>query len=653
MGFSAFFLFLYNIPMIKRNRRIIIEKIFPEINDGAFPVKRVVGEKVSVLAHIYADGHDEISARLLWRKASEKKWNFREMKLRWNDEWTAEFVIEKFENYFYTVEAWIDEYKTLRNAIEKRYSAGKDVSVEIAVAADMIKKRLKSRRARGDVKRTLVEMESAKKTGVKVDLILSEKILAFMSDAPDNNSLVRYGRILEVSVDREKAGFSAWYEMFPRSCGSGLRHGTFKDCEKLLPDVAKMGFDVLYFPPVHPIGEANRKGKNNSIKCERGDVGSPWAIGSRLGGHKSVHPGLGTLGDFKRLVKKARRFGLEIAVDIAFQCAPDHPWVKEHPEWFKWRPDGSVQYAENPPKKYEDIVPINFETKNYKTLWNELKSVVEFWIKAGVGIFRVDNPHTKPFAFWKWLIADIKKKNPEAIFLAEAFTRPKKMHMLAKLGFTQSYTYFAWRNTKKEITDYMEELTRTEVSEFFRPNFWPNTPDILTAIFQESGRPAFMSRFILAATLSSNYGIYGPCYELCVNRPLKTGSEEYLDSEKYEIKQWNRNAPGNVRDLISKVNAIRKKNDAFHRTNNIVFAEIDNDLMLAYLKGKDILVVVSLDCYFRQSGWVKLPLDKTGLEKNEAFTVRDLLSGKKYRWKGSMNYVELSPDLPAHIFKLG
>jgi len=633
-------------------KRIIIEKVFPEINNGRFPIKRVVGDKVLVKSHIYADGHDEISARLLFKRASEKKWNFAEMRLLYNDEWLSEFAVEKFEDYFYTVEAWIDDYKTLRNGLEKKYVVGQDVSLDIQMAAEALRKRVRLRGGNAKMRRVLSEVENSRELGVKVDLLLSKKVLSFASAVPCRDSLVRYANVLRVSVDREKAAFSAWYEMFPRSCGENGRHGTFRDCEKLLPDIARMGFDVLYFPPIHPIGEAKRKGKNNSLVCGKGDVGSPWAIGSRNGGHKSVHPALGNVSDFKRLVKKASAHGLEIALDLAFQCAPDHPCVKEHPQWFKWRPDGSVQYAENPPKKYEDIVPFDFDTKNYKQLWHYLKDIVEYWLNLGVRIFRVDNPHTKPFVFWQWLIGDVKKRYPEVIFLSEAFTRPKKMYMLAKLGFSQSYTYFAWRNTKKEITDYVNELTQTEVSEFFRPNFWPNTPDILTAIFQDSGRPAFLSRFALAATLSSNYGIYGPCYELCVNTPLRKGSEEYLNSEKYEIRNWDRNAAGNIKDFISRINRIRKGNKSFWRTNNVSFLDVDNDLLIAYMKGNDLIVVVSLDCYFRLSGWLNVPLEKIGLAEDAVYTMHDLLTGAKYKWKGRVNYVELSPDWPAHIFRI-
>jgi len=633
-------------------KRIIIEKVFPEINNGRFPIKRVVGDKVLVKSHIYADGHDEISARLLFKRASEKKWNFAEMRLLYNDEWLSEFAVEKFEDYFYTVEAWIDDYKTLRNGLEKKYVVGQDVSLDIQMAAEALRKRVRLRGGNAKMRRVLSEVENSRELGVKVDLLLSKKVLSFASAVPCRDSLVRYANVLRVSVDREKAAFSAWYEMFPRSCGENGRHGTFRDCEKLLPDIARMGFDVLYFPPIHPIGEAKRKGKNNSLVCGKGDVGSPWAIGSRNGGHKSVHPALGNVSDFKRLVKKASAHGLEIALDLAFQCAPDHPCVKEHPQWFKWRPDGSVQYAENPPKKYEDIVPFDFDTKNYKQLWRYLKDIVEYWLNLGVRIFRVDNPHTKPFVFWQWLIGDVKKRYPEVIFLSEAFTRPKKMYMLAKLGFSQSYTYFAWRNTKKEITDYVNELTQTEVSEFFRPNFWPNTPDILTAIFQDSGRPAFLSRFALAATLSSNYGIYGPCYELCVNTPLRKGSEEYLNSEKYEIRNWDRNAAGNIKDFISRINRIRKGNKSFWRTNNVSFLDVDNDLLIAYMKGNELIVVVSLDCYFKRSGWLNVPLEKIGLAEDAVYTMHDLLTGAKYKWKGRANYVELSPDWPAHIFRI-
>ncbi|MCG2725745.1 MAG: alpha-1,4-glucan--maltose-1-phosphate maltosyltransferase [Elusimicrobia bacterium] len=675
-------------------KRIIIEKVKPEINEGLFPVKRIVGEKLKVVSHIYCDGHDLISAQLAYKIKSEKKWNFISMSHRGNDEWEAEFVIEKEQGsaecrikglcpsdgqgYVYFVRAWIDNFKTHKRALAKKAEAGQDISVEMDMILPFIKNKslAKGNKEAVEIKKFLDSLILAETDKEKLRIILNPKLSILMSICPETDSLVKYPKILEVLVERKRAAFSSWYEMFPRSCGEGKKHGTFKDCEKLLPYISDMGFDVIYLPPIHPIGVSNRKGKNNSVVCRPSDPGSPWAIGlarggparrsssggparrSSSGGHKSVHPELGNLADFKNFVKAAKKFGIEIALDLAYQCSPDHPYIKEHPDWFKWRSDKTIQYAENPPKKYEDIVPINFDTKDSKALRAELKSVADFWIKAGIKIFRVDNPHTKPFGFWKWLIKEIRSKNPDVIFLAEAFTKPKPMYMLAKAGFTQSYTYFTWRNTKKEITDYMEELTKTEAAEFFRPNFWPNTPDILSETFQKNGRPAFVNRFILAATLSSNYGIYGPAYELCADKPLVEGKEEYLDSDKYEIKDWDRNKEGNISDLIKRVNLIRKENTAFQKTGNIEFIETDNEMIIAYLKMSEdkknsIITAVNLDCVFKQSAWINVPLEKLGIEYGIIYTVKDLLTGAEYRWNSSRNYVELDPQaIGAHILSL-
>jgi starch synthase (maltosyl-transferring) len=486
---------------------------------------------------------------------------------------------------------------------------------------------------------------------------LSEELAELAHKYPDKSNASEYPVELSVSVNRPKALFSSWYELFPRSCGRQTEHGTFTDCERMLPDIKKLGFDVLYLPPVHPIGRTNRKGRNNSTKCRVSEPGSPWAIGSADGGHKEVHPELGTIEDFRALVGAAQQHEIEVAIDLAFQCSPDHPYVKEHPEWFRWRPDKSIQYAENPPKKYEDILPLNFESDHWKELWNELKSVVDFWIEQGVRIFRVDNPHTKPFAFWQWLISQVKKTHPDVIFLSEAFTRPKIMQRLAKVGFDQSYTYFTWRNTKFELEQYMNELTKTEVCEYMRPNFWPNTPDILPQYLQYGGRPAFIIRLILAATLSSSYGIYGPAFELCVNQAAE-GKEEYLNSEKYEIKDWDRNRPGNIRAVIESVNKIRKENPSLQQIHNLNFYNIDNNMITAYGKTTDdmsniTITVVNLDPFHKQSGWLNLPLQELGIDPAQPYLLHDLLSNDKYIWQGSHNYLELDPRvMPAHILKV-
>jgi len=469
--------------------------------------------------------------------------------------------------------------------------------------------------------------------------------------------MTRYDRELTLVVDRERARFSAWYEFFPRSC-LGDRHSRLRDCDKQLRYIASMGFDVAYLPPIHPIGRAFRKGPNNVLSAGPDDLGSPWAIGGPEGGHKAMHPDLGTLEDFRWFVGRAKEYGLEIALDIAFQCSPDHPYVKEHPEWFRRRPDGSVQYAENPPKKYQDIYPFDFECEAWESLWRELKSVVEFWIEQGVRIFRVDNPHTKPFAFWEWLINGIRNAHPDILFLSEAFTRPKVMHRLAKLGFTHSYTYFAWRNTKDELTEYFTALTRSEGREYFRPHIWPNTPDILSEYLQFGGRPAFMVRLVLAATLAANYGIYGPAFELAEGRPREPGSEEYRDSEKYQLRRWDLDRPDSLRDFIARVNRIRRENPALQYDWNLHFHVVDNDKLICYSKASEsqndiILVVVNLDPHHRQSGWVELPLDALGIHGEQPYQMHDLLTDARFLWNGPRNYVELDPQsTPAHIFRL-
>ncbi len=447
--------------------------------------------------------------------------------------------------------------------------------------------------------------------------------------------------------------------MFPRSCTSDqATHGTFRACEKQLDYVAEMGFDILYLPPIHPIGERNRKGRNNSTTSKPGDPGSPWAIGAQEGGHTAIHPDLGTLEDFHSLKQSAESRGIELAIDVAFQSTPDHPYVGEHPDWFKHRADGSIQYAENPPKKYEDIYPFDFESQDWQALWNELKSVVFFWLKQGIRVFRVDNPHTKPFAFWQWLIEGVRQQYPETIFLSEAFTRPKVMYRLAKLGFTQSYTYFTWRNTKPELQKYLTELTQTEVRDFFRPNFWPNTPDILPEFLQFSGRPGFAARLVLAATLSSNYGIYGPAYELLEHEPVAPGKEEYLNSEKYEIKQWDLQRRDSLKGLIERVNQIRRENRALQSNERLQFHDIDNERLIAYSKtsadgANSIVVVVNLDPYHKHSGWLTLPLDELQIDGKRSYQVHDLLSNARFLWQGPRNYVELNPEIiPAHIFAI-
>ncbi|HUT84753.1 MAG TPA: alpha-1,4-glucan--maltose-1-phosphate maltosyltransferase [Thermodesulfobacteriota bacterium] len=644
---------------VEGRKRVVIENVKPEIDCGRFPIKRIAGERVEVTADIFADGHDTISAKLLYRCSGNNAWEEVPMNFIENDRWKGTFIVKELGIYHYTLKAWINQYHTWQKMLRKKLDAGQDITADLLMGIDLLVRTAK-RASENDRIRLREFIHSLKESNREkaCAVAISDELTELMDTYQDTEFATTYGKELQVIVDREKALFSTWYERFPRSCATEPgRHGTFKDCEKILPEIARMGFDVFYLPPIHPIGKTHRKGKNNSPVCERDDAGSPWAIGSKEGGHKSIHPQLGTFEDFGHLIKTAKGYGIEIALDLAFQCSPDHPFVTEHPEWFRWRPDGTIQYAENPPKKYEDIVPLHFETEHWNDLWEELKGIIIFWIEKGIRIFRVDNPHTKPFQFWEWLIKESKNKYPDVIFLAEAFTRPKVMYYLAKLGFTQSYTYFTWRNTKREFIDYLTELTQTEVKEFFRPNFWPNTPDILPEHLQYGGRPAFMSRLVLAATLSSNYGMYGPPFELCINEALP-GKEEYLNAEKYEIKQWEWDTPGNLKDLISRVNRLRKENPALQSTSNVRFYEVDNDYLLFYGKATEdlsniILVVVNLDPFHTQSGWVKVPLSELGIDLNQPYLVHDLLSDDKYIWQGESNYVELNPHLlPAHILKV-
>ncbi|GIV96081.1 MAG: alpha-1,4-glucan:maltose-1-phosphate maltosyltransferase [Herpetosiphonaceae bacterium] len=640
-------------------QRAVIEGVYPEIDCGQFPIKRTTGEKVVVEADIFTDGHDALSALLLYRREDAPEWCETPMTFLVNDRWRAEFTVGEIGRYCYTVMAWVDHFKTWAGDLAKRIQAGQDVTVELEIGARMVDEA--SQRASGADAAALKTVAETLHHGgdTAIAAALSPELSDLMFRYADRSCATTYGKELAVVVDRERARFSAWYELFPRSTAKDAgRHGTFRDAEERLPYVAAMGFDVLYLPPIHPIGVTKRKGRNNTLVAGPGDPGSPWAIGNKAGGHKAVNPELGTLEDFRRFVQRANEYGLEVALDIAFQTSPDHPYVEKHPEWFRWRPDNTVQYAENPPKKYEDIYPFNFESEKWRELWEELKSVFTFWIEQGVKIFRVDNPHTKPFAFWEWCISEIKQQYPEVIFLSEAFTRPKVMYRLAKLGFTQSYTYFTWRNTKWELQEYLTELTQTQVREFFRPNFWPNTPDILPEALQIGGRPAFMSRLVLAATLAANYGIYGPAFELCVNEPTMRGKEEYLYSEKYEIKHWDVDRPDSLSRFIGQVNQIRRENPALQSNLRLRFHGVDNDYLICYSKTTEdlsnvILVVVNLDPHYTQSGWVNLALDQLGVDHEHPFQIHDLLTGERYLWNGSRNYVELNPHaIPAHIFRV-
>jgi starch synthase (maltosyl-transferring) len=645
-------------------RRVIIERVQPAIDAGRFPIKRTISEEVVVEADIFADGHDLLGAVLCHRSADQAAWTEEPMVPLGNDRWQGRFAVSQLGRYVYTVQAWIDHFATWYQALRKRIAAGQEVSVELRIGAELIA--AASQRATGAD--AVLLQEWAERLGAAPDvpgvvperLVLDNEVLPrLMAAYPDRRLATTYPCELPVVVDRDKANFSTWYELFPRSCAPVPgQHGTLRDCEARLPAIAQMGFDVLYLPPIHPIGQSHRKGKNNAPVAGPTEPGSPWAIGSAAGGHTAVHPQLGTLEDLRHLIATAQGYGIEVALDLAFQCAPDHPYVREHPEWFRWRPDGTVQYAENPPKKYEDIYPFEFETPHWRTLWEELKDVVCFWVAQGIRIFRVDNPHTKPLPFWEWLINQVKTTHPEVLFLAEAFTRPKIQYYLAKCGFSQSYTYFAWRHTQEDIMRYFTELTRTEVQEYFRPNLWPNTPDILTEYLQHGGRPAFMIRLVLAATLGASYGIYGPAFELCERCPREAGSEEYRDSEKYEIRAWDLEQPHSLREFITRINRIRRDNPALHSNRGLRFHPVDNPELLCYSKSTAdrsnlVVVVVNLNPYHAHSGWVELPLDALGCDPAQPAQMHDELSNARYLWHGARHYVELQPQVvPAHIFRV-
>ncbi|WP_158750036.1 alpha-1,4-glucan--maltose-1-phosphate maltosyltransferase [Acidobacterium sp. S8] len=642
-------------------KRVVIQGVEPEIDGGRFPIKRIVGDTVQVEADVFGDGHDHVACQLLFRHQNEEKFSTIRMQPLGNDRWEGSIRVEKPGRYYYTLCGWVDHFDTWRSDLLKRLDAGQDVRLELQTGGLLVEQA--AQRAEGKDAKQLTEWARLLRTksgdeDTKV-VALDEDLAHMMERYPNTELETRYDKELAITVDRERARFSSWYELFPRSCSTTPgTHGSFRDVEARLPYISKMGFDVLYLPPIHPIGQSFRKGKNNSVTAEPGDVGSPWAIGSAEGGHTAIHPELGTLDDFRSLIAKAKASGLEIAMDIAFQCSPDHPWVTEHPEWFKKRADGSIQYAENPPKKYQDIYPLDFESEDWIGLWDALKGVFAYWVKEGVHIFRVDNPHTKAFPFWQWVIGEIKRENREVLFLAEAFTRPRIMERLAKLGFSQSYTYFTWRNTKQELTEYLTQLNSTEVKEYFRPNFWPNTPDILPESLQIGGRPAFITRLVLAATLATSYGIYGPAFELLENVPTRPGGEEYLNSEKYELKQWNLQDPKSLASLIERVNRARRENMALQLNNDLYFHETDNPYLICYSKRNleqtnTILTIVNLDPYHVQAGWVNLNLEKLGLDLRESFQVHDQLVDERYLWHGSRNYVELSPaKIPAHILRV-
>ena len=642
---------------MQNQTRIVIENLSPQIDCGAYFIKRIVGQTIAVSADVFSDGHDIIECCVKFIHEADKNWQEVRMVPKENEQWTATFKVEKQGLYSYFVEGWVDYALNWQHGTERKINDNQYVKSELLEGAEYVKSVIEfaNDSEKEYLEKLVVYFTNESDYDKAIQEAMSPELHHIFKKYPIR-FLENKSKELQVYVDRKKALFSTWYEFFPRSASAEEgKHGTFKDCERLLPRVASMGFDTLYFPPIHPIGEVNRKGKNNATNAEPGDVGSPWGIGSQYGGHKSTHPELGTIEDFKSLVKKAKELGIEVAMDYALQAAPDHPYVKDFPQWFKWRPDGTVQYAENPPKKYQDIQPIYFESGDWKNLWKELLDVALFWIEeCDVKIYRVDNPHTKPFFFWGWLIGEIKKKHPDVLFLAEAFTRPKIMNELAKQGFTQSYTYFTWRNSKKELTEYVEELTQSEQKEFYRPNFWPNTPDINPFPLQNGNESIHLQKYFLAATLSSSIGIYGPVFEYRISTPMAPGKEEYLNSEKYEYFKWDWEKQNKITTLITRINTIRKERASLQQTNNIVFCPTNNDQIMAYYKFDDdkqdeTLMVASLDAHNTQQAMVRLP---DALLRNVPVEITDLITGNSYIWDKEWNFVELSPELPFHLFKI-
>ncbi len=648
-------------PARTERRRVLVEAVSPRVEGGRYFAKRVVGDRIDVSCDLVSDGHDAIAGAVHYRQRTPTAtaWATETLEPLGNDRFGASFAVGAVGTWEFVVEGWVDAFTSWRRGTQKKLEAGHDVGSDLVTGALLL--RACSALAQDHHPGDALALRAAAHALEDASLPLAQRFSATAeaevvaaagrhADRSDATRTDPYG----VVVDPPRARFSSWYEMFPRSAGAPGKHGTLRDCARRVPYVAEMGFDVLYLPPIHPIGRAYRKGPNNALDAGPADVGSPWAIGAAEGGHKAVHPDLGTLDDLRALVRDARAVGVEVAIDVALQASPDHPYVREHPEWFLHRPDGSIRYAENPPKKYQDVYPFDFACDAWESLWQELTSIFLFWCEQGIRIFRVDNPHTKPLRFWEWCICRVKAQYPESIFLAEAFTRPKVMYALAKGGFTQSYTYFAWRHSKWEFTEYLRELTRPPVSDFYRPNFWPNTPDILTEELQFGGRNAFVQRLILAATLSSNYGIYGPPFEL-MEHVARPGSEEYLDNEKYQLRAWDIDRPDSLRDVIGLLNRIRRENPAL-QDNRITFHPTDNEQLLAFSKrsadsANVVLVVIDLDAHHRQTGYVELDREALGLLPEEAFQVHDLLADARYRWDGRRAFVEIDPGiLPASIF---
>ena len=640
-------------------RRVIIESVSPAVDCGRFPAKRTIGQRVRVEADVFTDGHDLVRGVLAWRRRGAERWTVAPMEAGANDRHHGFFTVDELGIWEFFVAGSVDHLGTWQRDLRKRHEAGDELDVHLETGALLLEEA--ARHAGGELADELRSDAARLRDPHDRDAALErvfESAFATRTWNVVNAELLTRTEAFTIDVERERARFSSWYELFPRSASGDGRHGTFEDVRALLPYVAEMGFDVLYLPPVHPIGTKFRKGRNNAVSAGQEDVGSPWAVGGEDGGHKAIHPDLGTEEDFLRLVKDAESKGMEIAMDVAFQASPDHPLVREHPEFFLWRPDGTVQYAENPPKKYQDIYPFHFESDAWRALWTELASVFLYWIERGVKIFRVDNPHTKPLPFWEWLIRGVKDMHPDVIFLAEAFTRPKVMHRLAKGGFSQSYTYFTWRNSRHEIEAYMRDLTRPPVSDFFRPNFWPNTPDILPEFLQSGRRGAFELRVILAATLSSSYGIYGPAYELLDHRPLREGGEEYLDSEKYEIRTWNLDDPASLRPLLTRLNRIRRENRALQGNDGFHIHGSSNESVLCFSKSSEdgantIVVVAGVDPANRHEAWIDLDRRALGIREDEPVQMHELLTGARFTWFGGRSAVTLEPGvIPAYVYQL-
>ena len=634
-----------------RSRPVVILNVSPEVDGGRFAIKREVGDELVVSADVFKEGHDKLTVMLMVRQRNEKNW--REVPMtcinHGLDRWQGSVVLTENTGYVYTVEAWSDVFESWRDEVHKKLAAGVDVSLELIEGCGLVEDA--AGRATGEDKRYFkktLERFATADYKERCTLLQATQLSETMARWPDRGTASRYDLELEVFVDRVGARYASWYEMFHRSQGTVPgRHATLKDCECRLPEIRDLGFDVIYFVPVHPIGKKHRKGPDNTLNAGPNDPGSPYAIGSDEGGHTALHKDLGTIDDFRHFVAVAADHGMEVALDFAIQCAPDHPWIQQHPDWFKFRPDGTIKYAENPPKKYQDIVNVDFYTGDQEGLWHEILHSVLFWVELGVKIFRVDNPHTKPVPFWEWLIREIRRDHPDVIFLAEAFTRPPMMRILAKVGFSQSYTYFTWRNFKHEITEYLTELTQSPVAEYMRPNFFPSTPDILPEYLQGSGRPGFATRFVLAATLSSVYGIYNG-YELCEAAAVP-GKEEYLHSEKYEYKVWDWDRPGNIKELIAKVNRIRRENPAMQELTNLRFYNASNDNILFYGKvsadrANIILIAVNLDPFDAHGTDIEIPLHDLGLTEQDNFVVEDLLSGAKHLWSGARHHLQIGPD---------